>query len=149
MTLQQFILSAVIDKQIHVQTIFRSQCCQHSSWIQSNKHCLQAKSAKGSFASVHNSRSFKLFPHNEVLEFDPEYNAISGFELFCSCRMPDDGFIFECSECKKWFHAQHQNVVEDELSKQVVKCFSCKVKTKIKETQTKINSTKISFHLGP
>ena len=57
------------------------------------------------------------FPHNDVLEFDPEYNAISGFEVFCSCRMPEDGLMFECSRCKKWFSPEHQNVSNDDMTK--------------------------------
>ena len=56
---------------------------------------------------------FKLFPHNDVVDFDPEYNAMSGVELFCLYRMPGDGFMFECSGCKKWFHPQHQNVTDE------------------------------------
>ena len=61
---------------------------------------------------------FKPFPDNEILEFEPEYNAMSGFELFCSCRMPDHGFMFQCSGCKKWYHPEvleHQKITEAEL----------------------------------
>ena len=76
---------------------------------------------------------FKPFPHDEVLEFDPEYNAMSGFEVFCSCRMPEDGFMFECSGCKKWFHPEHQNVSNDDMTTRVVKCLECEDKTKSKK----------------
>ncbi len=26
------------------------------------------------------------------------------FLLVCSCKMPNDGMTFMCTECKKWFH---------------------------------------------
>ena len=76
---------------------------------------------------------FKPFPHNEVLEFDPESSAMSGFEEFCSCRMPEDGLMFECSGCEKWFHPEHQNVSNDDMTKRIVKCLKCKDKTKSKK----------------
>ena len=78
---------------------------------------------------------FKPFPHDEILQFEPEYNAISGFELYCSCRMPDHGFMFQCSGCKKWYHPEHQNITEEELSKRIVKCLFCKNKPKSKKSR--------------
>ena len=41
---------------------------------------MEARPAKGSLASVHDSKTFQtVFPHNEVLKVDSEYNATSGF----------------------------------------------------------------------
>ena len=41
---------------------------------------MEARPAKGSLASVHDSKTFQtIFPHNDVLKVDSEYNATSGF----------------------------------------------------------------------
>ena len=49
-------------------------------------------------------------------------------------------FMFQCSGCKKWYHPEHQNITEDELSKRIVKCLFCKNKPKSKKIQAKLNS---------
>ena len=29
---------------------------------------------------------------------------VTGIPVFCTWRMPEHGFVFTCTECKKWFH---------------------------------------------
>ena len=31
-------------------------------------------------------------------------HCINCIEIFCSCRMPMEGKMIECSECKEWYH---------------------------------------------
>ena len=36
--------------------------------------------------------------------------------VFCSCKRPENGFYFECSGCKIWFHPECQNMAQEGIS---------------------------------
>lgn len=37
---------------------------------------------------------------------------VSGISVFCTCRVPEHGFMFTCTICEKWFHSRCQNVTQ-------------------------------------
>ena len=53
------------------------------------------------------------------MKFDPIDNTVTGFELFCSYRMPKYGYMFKCAGCKKQSYTEHQNVTENKLAKRL------------------------------
>ena len=45
------------------------------------------------------NKKITVFPHCKKLVL-----KVTGIPIFCQCRMPEHGFTFTCTECKKWFH---------------------------------------------
>ena len=43
--------------------------------------------------------------------------------VFCSCRLPEDGHMIACENCQKWFHSTCINAPEEAWSSQHYKWF--------------------------
>ena len=68
------------------------------------------------------------FPSHSVDNRMP-HTSIRRIKLFCSCRMPDTGFMFKCTTCRRWFHPKCQNIRQSDkqIKKlKVVKCLECR-----------------------
>ena len=48
--------------------------------------------------------------------------------VFCSCKRPENGFYFECTGCKIWFHPECQNMAQEDISddlQETTYCTAC------------------------
>lgn len=75
------------------------------------------------------AKNITAFPHRKLSNVKQAVLKVTGIPLFCTCRMPDSGFMFTCSKCQKWFHPKCQNITQSvrqvKLSK-TIKCLDCR-----------------------
>ena len=75
------------------------------------------------------NKNITVFPHRKLSVVRKPLIKVTGIPLFCTCRMPDFGFMFTCSKCKQWFHPRCQNITQSvrqiKTSKNI-KCLNCR-----------------------
>ena len=55
------------------------------------------------------NKKITVFPHIKLFCKSKPMLKVTGIPIFlCTCRMPEHGFMFTCTECKKWFHPSCQ-----------------------------------------
>ena len=74
------------------------------------------------------NKKITVFPHRKLSFVKKPVLKVTGIPIFCTCRMPEHGFMFTCTECKKWFHpscliTQTQRQIR---SSKIIKCLDCR-----------------------
>ena len=82
------------------------------------------------------SHLLKCIKNNKITEFPQstvtrsvEYTHVHSYPVYCTCRMPDEGFMFVCTGCQNWFHPQCQEIKlsERQVKKsRNIKCLQCR-----------------------
>ena len=75
------------------------------------------------------NKNITVFPHRKLSVVREPLIKVTGISLFCTCRMPDFGFMFTCSKCKQWFHPRCQNITQSVLqikTSKNIKCLNCR-----------------------
>ena len=58
------------------------------------------------------NKNITVFPHRKLSVVRESLIKVTGIPLFCTCRMPDFGFMFTRSKCKQCFHPRCQTVLQ-------------------------------------
>ena len=72
--------------------------------------------------------TFSRFP-SQTVKRSSLHASIHNIKIYCSCRMPDNGFMFSCTRCRKWYHPKCQNIYQskEKIKKsKTVKCLDCR-----------------------
>ena len=70
-----------------------------------------------------------VFPHRKLFCKNKPVLKVTGILIFCTCRMPEQGFMFTCTECKKWFHPSSQLINQTQRqirSSKIITCLDCR-----------------------
>ena len=49
------------------------------------------------------------FPHS-IVKRSSTYTQVHTIYLHCTCRMPELGYMFQCTTCNLWFHPECQEI---------------------------------------
>ena len=68
-------------------------------------HCVfkQSEMRKHLIRSLE-EKVLSMFPAEKIKRGRVGVHCMNSIEIFCSCRMPIEGNMIECSGCKEWFH---------------------------------------------
>ena len=75
------------------------------------------------------NKNITSLPHRKLASVKHPLLKGSGIPIFCTCRMPEHGFMFTCTICEKWFHRSFENITQTQRqirSSKLTKCLDCR-----------------------